>query len=108
MNFDPTLTFGAVMIIISQIGSMFWFAARLDKRIDILSLHVTNLSNRVDAQGSDIKEHAKIGERFVSLEGRATNHASLLTTLQRDISDLRHGNGFIQNRSQGGIDGEYP
>lgn len=108
MNFDPTITIGAIFIIISQIGSMFWFAARLDKRIDILSLHVTNLREQVNAQGKDIKEHATIGERFVSLEGRATNHASLLTTLQRDVSDLRHGRGFIQHRSNDGLDGEYP
>ena len=107
MTFDPTVTIGAILIVISQVGSMFWFAVRMDKRIDLLSLNVENLSKRVDAQGDTIKEYAKIGERFATLEGRVTNHASMMAVTQRDVSDLRRGNGFIRcNRNS--IDGEYP
>ena len=107
VQFDPTITIGAVFIVLSQIGSMFLFITRVDKRIDLLSMSVDNLSKRLDAQGDSIKEYTKIGERFATLEGRVTNHASLLATTQRDLSDLRRGNGFIRD-PRGGSDGEYP
>ena len=55
MTFDPTITIGAVLIVISQVGTMFWFAARMDKRIDLLAVHVDNLGKRVDAQAETIK-----------------------------------------------------
>lgn len=107
MTFDPTITVGALLIIVSQIGSMFWFVARMDKRIDLLSLNVENLAKRVDAQGDSIKEYTKIGERFAVLEGRVSNNGSMMTTIQRDISDLRRGDGFIQGHRRS-VDGEYP
>lgn len=108
MTFDPTITIGAIMIVLSQVGSMFWFALRMDKRIDLLSQNVDHLSKRVDAQGETIKEYTKIGERFATLEGRVTNHAGMMAVTQRDVSDLRRGHGFIRHRSEGGIDGEWP
>jgi len=98
MNFDPTITIGAVLIVISQVGTMFWFAARMDKRIDLLAVHVDNLGKRVDAQAETIKEYTRIGERFAVLEGR-------MAVIQQEISDLRRGEGFI--RGHRGVDGEY-
>lgn len=98
MTFDPTITIGAVLIVISQIGTMFWFAARMDKRIDLLAVHVDNLGKRVDAQAETIKEYTRIGERFAVLEGR-------MAVIQQEISDLRRGEGFI--RGHRGVDGEY-
>lgn len=98
MTFDPTITIGAVLIVISQVGTMFWFAARMDKRIDLLAVHVDNLGKRVDAQAETIKEYTRIGERFAVLEGR-------MAVIQQEISDLRRGEGFI--RGHRGVDGEY-
>lgn len=98
MTFDPTITIGAVLIVISQVGTMFWFAARMDKRIDLLAVHVDNLGKRVDAQAETIKEYTRIGERFAVLEGR-------MAVIQQEISDLRGGEGFI--RGHRGVDGEY-
>jgi hypothetical protein len=106
VTFDPTITFGAVLIVLGQVSSMFWFAARMDKRIDLLSAHVDNLGKRVDAQGETIKESAKFGERFATLETRVTCHGSLLSTTQRDVSDLRRGNGFISTPREA-VNGEY-
>ena len=31
-----------------------------------------------------------------------------LDRVEEDVRDLRHGRGFIQSRSGGGVDGEYP
>ena len=106
MTFDPTITIGAVLIVISQIGTMFWFAARMDKRIDLLAVHVDNLAKRVDAQAETIKEYTRIGERFAVLEGRVTNHGAMIAVIHQDIDGLRRGNGFIRGHS-GGLDGEY-
>lgn len=106
MNFDPTVTIGAILIVLSNLVSMFWFAARMDKRIDLLGSNVDHLSNRVDAQAETIKEYTKIGERFATLEGRVTNHAQMMAVTQRDVSDLRRGNGFITH-PRDRVDGEY-
>lgn len=106
MNFDPTITWGAVFIVISQILSMFWFASRMDKRIDLLTLSFKNLSDRVDAQGDKIEEYGKTGERFATVEGRVTNHGQMLAIVQRDISDLRRGAGWI-TAQRTSVDGEY-
>lgn len=105
MTFDPTITIGAVLIVISQVGTMFWFAARMDKRIDLLAVHVDNLGKRVDAQAETIKEYTRIGERFAVLEGRVTNHGAMMAVVQQEISDLRRGEGFISGHR--GVDGEY-
>lgn len=107
MTFDSTITFGALLIVGAQIATMFWFAARMDKRVDLLASHVENLGKKVDAQAAEIKEYTKIGERFATLEGRVTNHAAMMSVTQRDVSDLRRGNGFI-SAPRGGIEGEYP
>lgn len=106
MTFDPTVTIGAIFIVISQIGSMFFYAARMDKRIDLLSAVVEHLRERIEAQGDTIKEYAKIGERFVRIEGRVDNHDGMITTTQRDVADLRRGKGFIRNGPDG-VDREY-
>jgi hypothetical protein len=39
---------------------------------------------------------------------RIDNINGQVTTLQRELSDLRRGNGWIVRRPGGGVEGEYP
>lgn len=106
MNFDPTITIGAIFIVISQIGSMFFYAVKMDKRIDLLSSVVDHLRERIEEQGDAIKDYGRTGERFVKIEARVDNHDTIIASSQRDIGDLRRGKGFIRGGGDG-IDREY-
>ena len=72
---------------------------RIGGRIDLLSLRLGSVEEAVKASRD-------VSKTIATIEERLTNHVTMLTTAQRDISDLRRGQGFIQgNRT--GVDGEY-
>lgn len=53
---------------------------------------------------TDMKvEIKKVGDVLVTLARTTTR----LDNVEQDIRDMKHGRGFIQNRSEGGINGEY-
>jgi len=101
MTFDPTITFGAIInAAVLLIGFVVAFT-KIGGRIDLLA-------QRVEAMELSLNDHKDFDRRLTTTEERLTNHVKMLTTAQLDISDLRRGVGFIQHRSQGGIDGEHP
>jgi hypothetical protein len=102
MTLDPTISFGAILnAVVLLIGFVVAFT-RIGGRIDLLSLRMVAVEEALKgARTSDT--------RLVILEERVTNHGTNLATAQRDISDLRHGKGWITDQYQRkGIDGEYP
>lgn len=100
MTFDPTITLGAILnAAVLLVGFVVAFT-RIGGRIDLLALRMEGVEKKIDASSD-------IGKRVAILEERVTNHVSMLTTAQRDISDLRHGKGFI-TRDRKSVDGEYP
>lgn len=107
MSFDPTITFGAVLIVLGQVSTVIWFAARLDKRIDMLSLKLDNLDDRVDSQAETIRGYAAVGERFAKAEGRLDSIETMSSTTQREVADLRRGRGWIQKDGRDGLAGQY-
>lgn len=99
MTFDPSITLGALLNAgVLLIGFVVAFT-RIGGRIDLLSLRLGSVEEALkNAKGVD--------SRIATVEERLTNHVSMLTTAQRDISDLRRGKGYITgNRS--GLNGEY-
>ena len=100
MIFDPSITLGALInAAVLLVGFVVAFT-RIGGRIDLLAL-------RLEAVEKSIEGKADFDKRLATVEERLTNHVAMLTLAQRDISDLRRGEGFItSNRRQ--IDGEYP
>lgn len=99
MNFDPSITAGAILNAgVLLVGFVVAFT-RIGGRIDLLSLRMAAVEDAVRASSDQDK-------RLATLEERLTNHVSMLTTAQRDISDLRRGKGFITSHRTS-IDGEY-
>ena len=100
MTFDSTISLGAILnaavLFIGLVGAFF----RIGGRLDILSLRLGTLESAITAAD----DH---DNRLATIEERVTNHGKTLTTIQRDISDLRHGDGFI-TRNRQSINGEYP
>ena len=101
MTLDPTVSFGAILnAIVLLIGFVGAFV-RIGGRIDLLS-------QRMVAVEEAVKGTRTSDTRLVLLEERITNHGTNLAVAQRDISDLRHGKGWITDQWRKGIDGEYP
>lgn len=97
--FDPTITLGAIInAAVLLVGFVVAFT-RIGGRIDLLSL-------RLGAVEEAVKSARDTDSRIATVEERLTNHVTMLTTAQRDISDLRRGEGFIKGH-RAGIDGEY-
>ncbi len=99
MTIDPTLSFGAILnAAVLLVGFVVAFT-RIGGRIDLLTLRMASVEKSREAKSD-------FDKRISTLEERVTNHVTMLTTAQRDISDMRRGEGFVAG-SRRGIDGEY-
>lgn len=99
MTFNPEITYGAILnAVVLLIGFVGAFT-RIGGRIDLLAQRLEAVEKKIDTAA----DHDK---RVSILEERVTNHVKMLTTAQRDISDMRRGEGFITGYRKG-VDGEY-
>lgn len=101
MSFDPTVTLGALLNLCGIVGVGLVYLIRMEGKMNLFSLRIGALEDSVAAL-------IKTDVRLATIEERLTNHVTMLTTAQRDISDLRRGDGFIRGGGRLGIDGEYP
>jgi len=62
---------------------------------------VNNLKDDMTDMKAEIK---KVGQVLVTMAVTTTR----LDNVEKDIRDLKHGRGFIRDRQDGGIQGEYP
>jgi len=99
MAFDPTITFGAILNFAGIVGVGLIYMIRMEGKINLFSLRISKLEESV-------KSLAKTDSRLAVIEERITNHSKMITTAQQDISDLRHGSGFIARRRDS-VEGEY-
>lgn len=101
MNFDPTITTGAVLnAAVLLVGFVVAFT-RIGGRIDLLA-------QRLSAVEEALKANRDVSERVAIIETRQATHGQMIAGIQTEVQELRHGRGFVQQRSFGGIDGEYP
>ena len=99
MTFDPTISFGAILNAIAlSIGFVVAFT-RLGGRLDLLT-------QRLETLEGSLKESRSVEKRVTITEERVTNHGRSISVLQRDVSSLRRGEGWIANRRES-VDGEY-
>lgn len=100
MTFDPTITLGSVLILAGNVAIFLIYIIRMEGKLNLLTLRTANLEAAVEAL-------AKTDTRLATFEERLANHGKMLATAQGDISDLRKGKGFINNRDAHGVNGEY-
>lgn len=101
LNFDPTLTLGAVMNAGVLLAGFIVAFTRIGGRIDLLS-------QRLAAVEETLKNNRDVNERLAIIETRQATHGNLIVNLQNDQQDLKRGRGFITDRSpSGGINGEW-
>ena len=97
--FDPTVTLGAILNAgIIFVGFVVAFT-RIGGRLDLLAQHMGMVEKSLEAKGD-------LDRRIATVEERLTNHVNMLTLIQKDVHDLRRGDGWIRS-SRRTIDGEY-
>lgn len=106
MTFDPTINAGNlivfVMAVIAFIGGWYKFGSRLDMleyRVKAIEDTLKIIATAMEKQNSTEKLVALVDQRVTAVEG-------MIETANKEISDLRRGNGFIQER-RANLDGEY-
>jgi len=100
MTFDPTISMGSILILIGNIVIFLIYIVRMEGKINLLTLRTTSLEETLKALTSS-------NARLATFEERLANHGKMLATAQGDISDLRNGRGFIQQRVPPTVDHEY-
>jgi len=100
MAFDPTISMGSILILVGNIGIFVVYIIRMEGKINLLTLRTGSLEKALEALVSS-------NTRLATFEERLANHGKMLATAQGDISDLRNGRGFIQQRVPPTVDHEY-
>lgn len=101
MVIDYTITIGNLIEIGSIVGGGVLVLITLKSDVNTLKAGAKALKEDLDGMQTEIK---KIGDVLVT---QADQNRRILH-LEEDVRELRHGRGFVQNRSAGGVDGEYP
>jgi hypothetical protein len=66
-----------------------------------------SLKEQLEGMQAELKKLAEVITMQAVQTTRIDNLNSQMTTVQRELSDLRRGNGWIL-RSRGDVEGEYP
>jgi hypothetical protein len=100
MTFDTTINLTAIVNLGVTLAFALIYLIRMEGKMNVFALRIRSLEESVFAL-------IKTDVRLATIEERLTNHVSMLTTAQRDISDLRRGDGFIRASGRSSVDGEY-
>ena len=65
-----------------------------------------NLETKMETMQTELKKLAEVVITQAVQTAQIQNLASQITMIQRNVDDLRRGNGFVKGRQS--IDGEYP
>ena len=98
---DYTISLGNIIQIIIlltggliTVGGGLFALGSFRKTFELMTQYMTDMKTEIK----------KVGEVLVKMAVTQTR----LDNVEQDIRDLKHGRGFIQPRSEGGINGEYP
>lgn len=108
MSVDYTITIGNIIEIAAIIGGGLLVLITLKNDVTALKTGAAALKDDLGHMQAEIKKLGEILVNLSDIRGEIKVLAIRVTTSEQDIRELRHGHGFIQHRSQAGIDGEYP
>lgn len=92
MVFDPSISFGTILNALALLIGFTIAFTRIGGRIDLLTQRLESVEDTVKAAADIRSEIATIKEQ--------------VTTTQRDIANLRRGEGFITSHRKS-VDGQY-
>ena len=99
MNIDWTISVGSMIQVAAMIGGGLIVLATLRNT-------VSRLQGDVGSIQTEIKKMGDILTKMAVAENRLDNTDTRLTAIERDLRDLRRGNGFIRHPREA-LDGEY-
>jgi hypothetical protein len=99
MQIDWSISFGSIIQVLAILGGGLLVLVTMRSTITVLQ-------RDVNATQSEIKKMGDILTKMAVAESRLDNTDTRLTNVERDIRDLRRGEGFI--RGAAGIEHEYP
>jgi hypothetical protein len=89
MTIDTTVNLGNILTaLIAVIGFVIAFT-KMGGRIYLLTQRVKGVEDVLKGQGD-------LGTRVAVIETRQAMHGQLIANQQTEISELRHGKGFVQ------------
>lgn len=98
MNIDWTISVGSLIQVAAIAGGGLLVLITMRNTVAVLQRDVASIQ-------VEIKKMGDILTKMAVAETRLDNTDTRLTNVERDVRDLRHGDGFI--RSSRGIDKEY-
>jgi hypothetical protein len=100
MVIDTTVTLGALLnAFVILVGFIIAFV-RVGGRLDLLGQRIESLEKAVS-------NNTDLAARLARTEERQAANTRLISLVQLDLRDVKHGRGFVQNRNGEGINGEY-
>lgn len=99
MAIDYTITIGNMIEILSILGGGFMVMVKLNNNVVSLKSDVSAIQAEISKLGEVLIKMAVTDTRVAAADIRIAN-------LERDLRELRHGDGFIKGYR--GIDKEYP
>lgn len=102
MVIDTTINLGNIIVAVGGIVTIAVAFMRLDSSIKVMNVRLKGVEEKIEPHANLVTEVALIKER-------QTANTLQIGVINKELSDLRRGEGFIRKtRAQGGIDGEYP
>jgi hypothetical protein len=109
MMIDYTITVGNIVEIISILGGGMFALARVSSKIDVkialLHQDFSTVKGDVIDMKSDIKRVNDVLVSLADLRGEINVLRARVTASNRDLSELRHGHGWVTGPT--GIEREY-
>lgn len=101
MVIDPTVTIGNIVeIAVLAIGGI--------SAIFTIKSSVGNMKNDLVDLKAEIKKLGEVMIEMADIRGELKVGSNRIAACEQDIRELRHGRGFIAQRSDGGVNGEWP
>lgn len=98
MQIDWTISVGSLIQVGAMVGGGLLVLITLKNTVSVLQRDVSAIQ-------TEIKKMGDILTKMAVAETRLDNTDTRLTNVERDVRDLRHGDGFI--RGPRGIEKEY-
>jgi hypothetical protein len=106
MIFEPTINLGNLvmiaMIVVTVIGGWYKFGGRLD----IIEFRVKAIEETLKTLSEVLRSIADTDKQLALIDQRQLTIETTVSTMGREIADLRRGGGWI-TAQRASVDGEY-
>lgn len=107
MTFDPTINAGNLIVVALAIIGLIAGWYKFGGRLDMLEYRVKAIEDTLKIIATAIEKQNTNEKQLALVDARVTAAESQMAVINKELSDLRRGEGFIQAPRRANIDGEY-